>query len=321
MLSLDQIRAAADRLRGHIRHTPLLDVSDIAGRPLFLKLESQQPGGAFKIRGATNMLLRLTPQERARGVITYSSGNHGQAVALAAARLGAKAVVVMPTTAPLIKVNGVKRWGAEVIMAGTTSSDRRLRAEQELASRGLVMVPPFDHEWIIEGQATCGLEILEQAPDTQVVAVPVGGGGLLAGISAAVKLSNRAASVLGVEPAGAAKMHASLEAHHPVTLDRTETIADGLMPVRPGDLTFEYARMYVDRIVTVDDDQIARATLWLFDEAKQVVEPSGAASVAAVLWPAAQSPLADKTTKVVAVVSGGNVGPETLTRLAEEQAR
>jgi len=157
----------------------VLDVSDLAGRPLWLKCEPQQPGGAFKIRGATNMLMRLSADQLKRGVITFSSGNHGQAVALAASRLGAPAVVVAPTTAPAIKVAGMKRWGAEVILEGTTSADRRKRAEAEAAKRGLTMVPPFDHEWIIEGAGTCGLEILEQVPEVDVVVVPVGGGGLV----------------------------------------------------------------------------------------------------------------------------------------------
>jgi threonine dehydratase len=262
-----------------------------------------------------NMLLRIPDADLARGVITYSSGNHGQAVALAAARLGVRAVVVMPTTAPAIKVDGVRRWGAEVIFEGTTSGDRRKRADAEVAARGLVMVPPFDHEWIIEGQGTCGLEILEQVPDVEVVVVPVGGGGLAAGVSAAVKLSRSDVAVVAVEPAGAAKMTASLAAGHPVTLDRAETIADGLMPVRPGDLTFEHVQRFVDRMVTVDDGRIAEAALWLFFEAKQVVEPSGAASVAAVLWPEEGSPLADRGKKAVAILSGGNVAPQTLAAL------
>ncbi len=317
MVSLDAIRAAADRIRGIVRRTPVLDVSGQAGRPLILKCEPQQVGGAFKIRGAMNMLLRLPAEDLARGVITYSSGNHGQAVALAAARLGAKAVVVMPTTAPAIKVDGVKRWGAEVILEGTTSGDRRHRAEAEVAARGLVMVPPFDHEWIIEGQGTCGLEILEQVPDADVVVVPVGGGGLAAGVSSAIKLSRSDVEVVAVEPSGAAKMTASLAAGHPITLDRTETIADGLMPVRPGDLTFEHVQRFVDRMVTVDDVRIAEAALWLFFEAKQVVEPSGAASVAAVLWPEEGSPLADRGKKVVAILSGGNVAPQTLAALMQ----
>jgi threonine dehydratase len=292
LVTLDAIREAARRIQGIARRTPVLDVSDLAGRPLILKLEPQQPGGAFKIRGATNMLKRLSPEALERGVITFSSGNHGQAVALAASKLGAPSVIVMPTTAPAVKVSGVKRWGGEVIFAGTTSNDRRVRAEQEAAARGLTMVPPFDHEWVIEGQATCGLEILEQVPDVDIVAVPVGGGGLISGVSAAVRQSGSRARVVGVEPAGAAKMSTSMAAGRPVTLDSTTSIADGLMPVRPGDLTFAHVREFVDRVVTVTDAEIARAALWLFYEAKQVVEPSGAATVAATLWPGADSPLA-----------------------------
>ncbi|HUL74344.1 MAG TPA: threonine/serine dehydratase [Vicinamibacterales bacterium] len=314
LVTLDAIRAAADRIGSIARRTPVIDVSDLAGRPLFLKCEPQQPGGAFKIRGATNMLMRLSADARRRGVITYSSGNHGQAVALAASRLGAPAVVVMPTTTPAIKINGVKRWGAEAILEGTTSADRLKRAQAEAASRGLTMVPPFDHEWIIEGQGTCGLEILDQVPDVEVVAVPMGGGGLISGVAAAIKLSGSRAKVVGVEPEGAAKITASLAAGHPVTLDRTASIADGLMPVRPGDLTFEHIRAFVDEVVTVSDDQIAKAALWLFYEAKQVVEPSGAATVAAVL--AGQGKiLADRSKKIVAILSGGNVAPETLAAL------
>jgi threonine dehydratase len=320
LVSLAQIREAADRIRSIARRTPLLDVSDLAGRPLWLKCEPQQPGGAFKIRGATNMLMRLTPEARARGVVTFSSGNHGQAVALAASRLGAPAVVVAPTTAPAVKVAGMKRWGAEVILEGTTSAHRFARAQQEAASRHLTMVPPFDHEWIIEGQGTTGLEILEQAPDVEIVVVPVGGGGLISGVSAAVKLSNPAVKVVGVEPAGAPKMSRSLAAGHPVTLDSTASIADGLMPVRPGDLTFEHVRAFVDEMVTVTDDEIARAALWLFYEAKQVVEPSGAATVAALLWPKPGSLLADRTKRAVAILSGGNVGPETLAQLESTAA-
>jgi threonine dehydratase len=318
LVTLDAIREAARRISTIARTTPVLDVTDLAGRPLVLKCEPQQPGGAFKIRGASNMLLRLPREALERGVITYSSGNHGQAVALAASRLGVHAVIVMPTTAPEIKISGVKRWGAEVILEGTTSIERRARAEREVAARGLAMVPPFDHEWIIEGQGTCGLEILDQVPDVEMVAVPIGGGGLVSGVGAAIKLSRPDIVVVGVEPAGAAKMSSSLAAGHPVTLDRVNSIADGLIPVRPGDLTFEHAQRFVDRVVTVDDAQIARAALWLFSEAKQVVEPSGAATVAAVLWAGPDSPLADRSRKVVAILSGGNVSPATLAALASE---
>jgi threonine dehydratase len=316
LVSLDAIRQAADRIAGIARRTPVLDLSDLAGRPLLVKCESHQPGGAFKIRGATNMLRRLPADAVRRGVITYSSGNHGQAVALAASRLDGRAVIVMPTTAPAVKVAGVKRWGAEVIHEGTTSTERRKRAETEAGARGLTMVPPFDHEWIIEGQGTCGLEILEQVPDAAVVLVPVGGGGLVSGVAAAIKLARPDVRVVGVEPAGAAKMSESLKAGHPITLPRTDTIADGLMPVRPGDLTFEHVKAFVDGVVTVDDAAIARAALWLFHEAKQVIEPSGAATVAAALWPDGAGPHADRSKKVVAILSGGNVAPETLVQLA-----
>ncbi|HUF46615.1 MAG TPA: threonine/serine dehydratase [Vicinamibacterales bacterium] len=312
IVSLEAVSEAVARIAGIARHTPVLEAAHLAGRPLWLKCESHQPGGAFKIRGATNMLMRLGEAARARGVITYSSGNHGQAVALAASRLGTQAVIVMPTTAPAVKLAGVRRWGAEVIQEGTTSLERKARAEAEAAARGLSMVPPFDHPWIIEGQGTCGLEILDQVSDVDVIVVPVGGGGLISGVAAAIRQSRPTVRVVGVEPAGAAKMSASLAAGHPVTLDRATSVADGLVPVRPGDLTFEHVQTLVEAVVTVTDDQIKRAALWLFHEAKQVVEPSGAASVAAVLWPDAGSPLANRQATVVSILSGGNVAPETL---------
>lgn len=289
------------------RVTPLLDVSASAGRPLFLKCESLQPSGAFKIRGAYNMVAQLTDEQRRRGVVTFSSGNHGQAMALAARELGAPAVVVMPTTAPQIKIDGARGFGAEVIFAGTTSTERRERAEAEARARGLTMVPPFDHEWIIAGQGTAGLEILDQRPDVAAVIVPIGGGGLAAGVSAAIKLSRPDVKVIGVEPAGAAAMKASIEAGRPVTLDRTDSVADGLLPVRPGDLTFALVRRFVDLVVTVEDEQIIDAVLWLEATAGIVVEPSGAASVAAAL--AGAAPVKGPT---VAIISGGNMSMEKL---------
>jgi threonine dehydratase len=261
------------------------------------------------------MLAQLTDEERRRGVITYSSGNHGQAVALAARLLGAPAVVVMPETAPAIKVDGVRASGAEVIVAGTTSTDRRLRAEAEMARRGLTMVPPFDHDWIIAGQGTIGLEILEQLPGAAAIVVPIGGGGLAAGVAAAVKGTSPGVRMIGVEPTGAAAMKASLQAGHPVTLPRTESIADGLMPVRPGDLTFALAQRFIDVVVTVADAQIASAVLWAFTRAKVVAEPSGAASIAAVL-----DGLVDVPGPVAAIVSGGNISVEKLAELSAAAA-
>ena len=311
-VTLDDIRAAAIRVSKIARRTPLQDVSVQAGTGLVLKCENLQPGGAFKIRGAYNMVAQLTDEERRRGVVTFSSGNHGQAMALAARELGAPAVVVMPTTAPKVKIDGVKGYGAEIIFAGTTSTERRVRAEAEAQKRGLTMVPPFDHPWIVAGQGTAGLEILEQRPDVATVLVPIGGGGLAAGVAAAVKLSRPDVSVIGVEPAGAAKMKSSIAAGHPVTLDRTESIADGLLPVRPGDLTFALVKQFIDTIVTVEDQQIVDAVLWLESSAKIVVEPSGAASVAAALAGAgAPGP-------AVAIISGGNIDLERLEEFREE---
>ena len=317
LTSLDDLRDAVERVRAFARRTPVLDLTDLAGRSLILKCEHHQPAGAFKIRGASNAIASLPPDALKRGVITYSSGNHGQAVSLAAQRLGIPAVIVMPKTAPQIKVDGVKRYGGEVILEGTTTMERKQRAEAEAAARGLTMIPPFDDARVIAGQGTCALEILEQVSNVAAIVVPVGGGGLLSGVAAAVKLMKPWVKVIGVEPAGAAKMSASLAAGHPVTLEKTASIADGLMPVRPGDLTFEHTQAWVDAVITVDDVQIAKAALWLFHEAKQVVEPSGAATTAAVLNGLidAISPPADGP--IVAIVSGGNVSPATLAALSE----
>jgi threonine dehydratase len=304
LVSLGDVRAAAARIAGVARRTPLIEVGGVRGEPAFtVKCENMQPIGAFKVRGAYNMLAQLSSDARSAGVITYSSGNHGQAVAFAAQLLGVSAVVVMPETAPRVKVEGAERLGAEVLFAGTTVLDRKTRAESEAAARGLTMVPPFDHPWIIAGQGTCGLEIVDQRPSVTAVYVPIGGGGLISGVAAAVK-ALRNVRIVGVEPAGAAKMTASRAAGHPVTLPKTASIADGLMSVRPGDLTFAHVQALVDDVLTVDDGEIAAAVKWLFDNANVVAEPSGAASVAAVLRdrPAGED--------VVAIVSGGNVAPE-----------
>jgi threonine dehydratase len=310
LITWEEIRAAAARVSKIARVTPLLDVSSLSDRRLLLKCENLQPGGSFKIRGAYNMVAQLSPDERRRGVITYSSGNHGQAMALAARALGAPAVVVMPKTASRIKVEGARSFGAEVIFEGTTSLERRERAEREALARGLTMVPPFDHPWIIAGQGTAGLEILDQCPDVASVFVPIGGGGLVAGVAAALKQSRPQVKVIGVEPEGATAMKQSVETGRPITLSKTETIADGLMPVRPGDLTFAHVREFVDDIVTVTDLQIADTVLWLFANVKIVVEPSGAATVAAALTAKPRPPQ-----PAVAIVSGGNLGMDKLEEL------
>ncbi len=310
LVTLDDIRAAADRIRGVARRTPLIEASwpgapagDLSRR-LFLKGEHLQPAGAFKIRGAYNMLAQLPDADRRRGVITYSSGNHGQAVALAAKLMGVPAVIVMPTTAPNIKVEGARAFGAEVLFEGTTTVDRQQRAEAEAVARGLAIVPPFDHPWIIAGQGTAGLEIVEQCPDLGTVYVQIGGGGLISGVAAAVKRTRPDVRVIGVEPAGAPKMSRSIAAGHPMTLEKCGSIADGLLAIRPGELNFAHVQAFVDEIVTVDDAVIERALGWLFRVARQVVEPSGAATVAAIVAGLGTPNPAGET---VAVISGGNV--------------
>jgi threonine dehydratase len=308
LVSLADIRAAATRIAGVARRTPLIDVGGIDEPAFAVKCENMQPAGAFKIRGAYNMLAQLSPGALAAGVITYSSGNHGQAMALAARLLGVTAVVVMPETAPQVKVKGAQRLGAEVLFAGTTVLDRKARAESEAAARGLTMVPPFDHPWIIAGQGTCGLEIVEQSPSVTTVYVPIGGGGLISGVAVAVKTLRPTARIVGVEPAGAPKMTASRAAGHPVTLAKTSSIADGLLSIRPGELTFAHVQALVDDVLTVDDVEIATAVKWLFDNANVVAEPSGAASVAAVLR---DRPPGEG---VVAIISGGNVTSEDYAR-------
>ena len=248
------------------------------------------------------MLAQLAPAERDAGVITYSSGNHGLAVAVAARQRQIRAVVVVPETVAAVKVDGIRRAGAEVIHAGTTVLDRRARAEQEAAARGLTMVPPFDHAWIIAGQGTVGLEIVEQLPAVGTVYVPLGGGGLASGVATALKLSRPMVRVIGVEPAGAPKVSASLAVGHPVTLQSSESIADGLLSLRPGDITFAHLERYLDAVVTVDEAAIGAAVRWLFSEARLVAEPSGAVSVAAALEAAGREPA-----PTVAIISGGNV--------------
>ncbi len=307
LTTLDDIRGAANRIRGTVVRTPLVDVSVPAARQLWLKTENLQVAGSFKLRGAFNLIAGLAADARRSGVITYSSGNHAQAVAFAAKVVGVPAVVVMPTTAPDIKVAGARRHGADVLFEGTTSLERKARAEHEADVRGLLMIPPFDHPQIIAGQGTVGAEILEDLPAVDVLYVPIGGGGLIAGVSAAVKQTNPGIHVIGVEPAGAAKMKSSLEAGQPVTLERVASVADGLLPVRPGELTFEHARAFVDDVVTVDDASIEQAVAWLAQNAKLVAEPSGAAAVAACLGRPA-----DDSSAEVAVISGGNIAPEAL---------
>jgi threonine dehydratase len=314
LVSLDDVRAAAARLHGVIVRTPLLashDLSDQLGYEIRLKCENLQRSGSFKARGALNFVLQLPLEEVRRGVITYSSGNHGQAMALAAKLRGARAVIVMPTTAPPVKVKGAERLGAEVVFEGTMSGERKIRAEAIAAAEGLVMVPPFDHPWIIAGQGTMGLEIHEDWADVETVLAPVGGGGMFSGVCASLRRLRPGLRLIGVEPSGAASMRAALDAEQVVTLPGTSTIADGLMPVRVGELTYRHVRDLADDVVTVDDDMIREAARFLLLRRKLVVEYSGAATVAALLSGAVRAP-----GRTVAVLSGGNMDPSALVELA-----
>ena len=311
LVPLAAVEAAAERIRGTVVRTPLIpdaDLSDSLGGEVRLKCESLQKAGAFKARGACNFIAQLSPEELAQGVITYSSGNHAQAVAFAAGLRDVRAVVVMPTTAPRVKSDGARQLGARVEFAGTTSEHRRVRAEEIAEAEGLVMVPPFDHPWIIAGQGTVALEVFEDWPDVDTLVVPIGGGGQMAGCAAALRRLKPEASIVGVEPAGAPTMRRALDAGGPETLDRVDTIADGLAPTRAGDLTFAHAAALLDDVVLVDDDDIRRATAHLITRRKLVVEYSGAATVAALMSGRVAAP----GRNVCAVLSGGNLDTSLL---------
>jgi threonine dehydratase len=271
-----------------------------------------QPIGAFKLRGAYNKIASLSPEERSRGVITYSSGNHGQGVAYAARALGVKAVIVMPDNAPAIKRDATASMGAEILMVGPGSLDRQAKAEELAARLGYVIVPPFNDEKIIAGQGTMGLEILEDLPEVETVLVPVGGGGMLSGVATAIKLSKPSAKVIGVEPELAADAQASLRAGKIVQSTAAETartMADGLRTQSIGAINFEHIRRYVDDILTVSEDEIRQATRWLGTNPKTVAEPSGAVAVAGFLFHQDQLP---RTAINVAIISGGNIDPQML---------
>ena len=318
MVTLNDIREAQARLRGVAVRTQLIQLSlgeDPAApdhRKLYLKPENLQPIGAFKLRGAYNKIASLSPEERGRGVITYSSGNHGQGVAYAARALGAKAVVVMPNNAPAIKRDAAASLGAEIVLVGPSSLERQTKAEELAAQHGYVIVPPFNDEKIIAGQGTMGLEILEDLPEVETVLVPVGGGGMLSGVATAIKLSKPGAKVIGIEPELAADAQASLRSGKIVqsTAQQTsQTIADGLRTQSIGAINFEHIKRYVDDILTVNEYEIRQAMQWLATNPKTVAEPSGAVAVAGFLFHQEQLP---RTTMNVAIISGGNIDPQML---------
>src|ERR1035441_6086917 len=318
MVTLQNIRAAQTLLEGIAVRTPLFQWTSTADqRKLFLKLENLQPMGAFKLRGAYNKVASFSDEERRRGVVSYSSGNHGQGVAYAARALGLKAIIVMPGNAPKTKLEATAALGAEVVTVGPGSEERRLRAEQLAAEHGYVVVPPYNDEKIIAGQGTVGLEILEDLPEVETVLVPVGGGGLISGVSAAIKLTNPKVNIIGVEPELAGDARASLHSGHIVSFTAeqvTQTLADGLRTQSIGEVNFEHIRAYVDEIVSVKEDEILEATRALSANPKTVAEPSGAVSVAAFMFHSAELP---GTRNNVAVISGGNIDPELLAKIRQ----
>jgi len=292
---------------------PVDELTERLGVPVFVKPENLQRVGAFKLRGAFNLVSQLA-RDGARGVITYSSGNHGQAVAYAARHYNMRAVVVMPETVTSAKRAGVERLGGEVVRAGRTSEDRFLKAMELAEARKLAVVPPFDHHAIIAGQGTVGLEIVADVPDVQTVIVPTGGGGLAAGVSTAVRALKPESTIVTVEPAGAPKFRKSFEARRRVQLEKTESIADGLITLSVGMLNFEHLIRSVGLAVTVTDAEVKDAVRFAIDRLKLVLEPSGAATLAWLLG----RPRGALKGPVVAVLSGGNIEWPGLAKLLEE---
>jgi threonine dehydratase len=329
MITLSDIRSAQSLLRGITVRTRLIefdsgvphvsrslrDVGTLATGRLYLKPENQQPIGAFKLRGAYNKIASLSNEERKRGVISYSSGNHAQGVAYAARALKVKSVIVMPGNAPAIKREATAALGAEIVLVGPASDERKAKAEELAAQHGYVIVPPYNDEKIIAGQGTIGLEILEDLPEVETVLSPVGGGGLISGVATAIKLTNPKVKVIGVEPELAADAQASLRSGKIVQFPAEQvsrTIADGLRTQSVGPINFEHMRKYVDDIVTVTEDEIRHAMKRLAADPATVAEPSGAVAPAAFFFHRDQLP---KTKLNVAIISGGNIEPKMLAEL------
>lgn len=330
MVTLSDIRSAQSRIHGVTVRTrlielpepgvphvspPLRDAGIDDSRRLLLKPENQQPIGAFKLRGAYNKIASLSDAERQRGVISYSSGNHAQGVAYAARALKVKSIIVMPKNAPSIKREATANLGAEIVLVGPGSDERKSKAEELAAQRGYVIIPPYNDEKIIAGQGTIGLEILEDLPEVEAIFSPVGGGGLISGVAAAIKITNPKIKIIGVEPELAADAQASLRAGKVVQFPAEQvsrTLADGLRTQSVGPINFEHIRAYVDDIVTVTEDEIRQAMKLLAQNPQTVAEPSGAVSVAGFLFRRAELP---KTILNVAIISGGNIEPAMLSEL------
>jgi len=319
LITLEDISAARERLRGVTKHTPLVRMEDYGGDGrLWIKAECLQPIGSFKLRGAYNKIAKLSEQDRRRGVITYSSGNHAQGVAYAARALGLKAVIVMPSNAPVVKRQATLALGAEVVIVGAASEERRQRAEELSQEFGYVVIPPYDDADILSGQATCGLEILEDLPEVDLVLAPVGGGGLLGGVAAAIKLSRPGTKVFGVEPAlagDAAQSFRDGAIAHFTGAETSRTIADGLRTQSVGERNFAHIQAFVNGILTISEEEIKATMRRMIFSTRLVPEPSGAVATAAVLY---HSPELPPFRNAVAVMSGGNVEPEILRQVLSE---
>jgi threonine dehydratase len=315
LLTLEDVQAARELLGDVVRVTPLepsRPLSAALGGPVWLKCENLQRAGSYKVRGAYVRIARLSPEDRARGVVAASAGNHAQGVALAAGLLGATSTVFMPVGAPIPKVAATKGYGAHIEFAGSTVDDALVAAHEFAQRTGAVLIHPFDHVDVIAGQGTVALEILEQCPEVGTIVTGLGGGGLLSGIAVAAKAIRPDIRIIGVQAAGAAAYPPSLEAGAPVRLPQLSTIADGIAVGCPGDITFAHVSKLVDDVVTVTEEDISRALLMLLERGKQVVEPAGAVGVAALMSGAVKA-----EPPVVAVLSGGNIDPLLLLRLIE----
>ena len=310
MLTLEMIQDARTALAGVARVTPLNEAKNL-GKNVYIKAENLQKTGAFKLRGAYNKIRSLSEEERARGVIACSAGNHAQGIALSATMLGIKSVICMPAGAPISKVEATKNYGAEVVLVPGVYDDAAKESVRLAEEKGYSFAHPFNDPYVIAGQGTIGLEILDQLPEVEQVVVPIGGGGLISGIAFAIKTLKPSCKVIGVQAAGAASRYASRQAGDVLELPSVSTIADGIAVKRPGDLTFELCQKYVDEIVTVKDDEIATAILALMEDQKTVAEGAGATTVAAVMFGKVNA--VDR--KTVCVVSGGNVDVTTLSRV------
>jgi threonine dehydratase len=314
MLTAKHVEQAYERIHSHIHKTTILTsktLNEVSGLEIFMKAENFQKSGSFKIRGALNFLLSMDERERERGVVTGSSGNHGQALALAGKMLKIDVKVVVPQDASPAKVAAIQGYGAKLERFGTSSTERLRRAREISEQEQRVFVPPFDHYWIMAGQGTVGLEILEELDEVDAILVPCGGCGLIAGISTYVKEKRPSVRIYGVEPDQSNSTYLSFKAGRRVELHNIQTIADGLRTASPGELTFPIVQRYVEDVLLVSEREIAQAVVFLLERCKILVEPSGAVTVAAAMF----GKVASKNKKVVAVLSGGNIDKQRLTEI------